>query len=64
MYRKASAQKILLDEQTRNEIDRYKWIESEKAGCDIGFDRAVEEWMKQYGKNLEKKEKKKKVKVS
>jgi hypothetical protein len=25
----------------RDEILRYKWIESEKAGCDIGFERAL-----------------------
>ncbi len=25
----------------REEILRHKWIESEKAGCDIGFERAL-----------------------
>ena len=29
----------------RDEIFRHKWIESEKAGYDIGFDRALMEWI-------------------
>ena len=29
----------------RDEILRHKWIESEKAGHDIGFDRALTDWM-------------------
>lgn len=28
----------------RNEILRHKWIESEKAGRDIGFDDALIDW--------------------
>lgn len=28
----------------RNEILKYKWIESEKVGYDIGFDKALIEW--------------------
>jgi hypothetical protein len=32
----------------RSEILRHKWIESEKAGCDIGFDRALLDWCFQY----------------
>ena len=27
-----------------HEIDTYKWIESEKAGRDIGWERAAHEW--------------------
>lgn len=27
------------------EINKYKWIESEKAGKDIGMERATREWM-------------------
>ncbi len=30
------------------EINKYKWIESEKAGKDIGMERATREWMSQY----------------
>jgi len=29
----------------RDEILRHKWLESEKIGCDIGFDRALVEWV-------------------
>jgi len=29
----------------RDEILRHKWIESEKAGRDIGFERALTDWI-------------------
>jgi hypothetical protein len=29
----------------REEILKYKWIESEKAGYDIGFERALTDWI-------------------
>jgi hypothetical protein len=29
----------------REEILKHKWIESEKAGHDIGFERALTEWI-------------------
>ena len=29
----------------REEILRYKWIESEKVGRDIGFEQALTEWI-------------------
>jgi hypothetical protein len=29
----------------REEILRHKWIESQKAGFDIGFDRALTDWV-------------------
>ena len=32
----------------RDEILRHKWIESEKAGYDIGFDRALIDWIIRY----------------
>jgi len=32
----------------RDEIWRHKWIESEKRGHDIGFDRALLEWVKNH----------------
>ncbi|MEP6673315.1 MAG: hypothetical protein ABJF10_29460 [Chthoniobacter sp.] len=38
----ASYREFLLE---RNEILRHKWIESEKAGCDIGFEKALLEWV-------------------
>lgn len=32
----------------REEILSYKWIESEKAGYDIGFERALLDWTLKY----------------
>lgn len=41
---------LLKDRDILNEINRYKWIESEKAGSDIGFERAAREWVSSYSK--------------
>jgi hypothetical protein len=32
----------------QEEITKYKWIESEKAGKDIGWERAAREWMSKH----------------
>jgi hypothetical protein len=32
----------------REEIEKYRWIESEKAGRDIGWQRASEEWKQKH----------------
>ena len=32
----------------QEEIERYKWIESEKRGYDIGWGRAVQEWQEKH----------------
>lgn len=32
----------------RDEILRHKWIESEKAGSDIGFERALLDWIRKH----------------
>lgn len=32
----------------REEILRHKWIESEKAGRDVGFERALLDWTKRH----------------
>lgn len=32
----------------RDEILRHKWIESEKAGHDIGFEKALLDWVVRY----------------
>jgi hypothetical protein len=32
----------------REEILRHKWIESEKAGFDIGFERALLDWIRNH----------------
>ncbi|MBF0122488.1 MAG: hypothetical protein HQL21_03630 [Candidatus Omnitrophica bacterium] len=39
---------LLKDPLVREEIGRYQWIESEKAGFDIGWQRASEEWVSRY----------------
>ena len=33
------------------EIKKYKWIESEKAGQDIGWERARQEWLAKHFPN-------------
>jgi len=35
----------------REEILRHKWLESEKAGHDIGFERALLDWIVKYRAN-------------
>jgi len=35
----------------REEILKHKWIESEKAGHDIGFERALTDWIMKYRAN-------------
>jgi extradiol dioxygenase family protein len=41
--------RLLDDERVVSEIERYKWIESERLGKDIGKERAAWEWIKAYG---------------
>ncbi|HUJ73149.1 MAG TPA: hypothetical protein VLZ30_12990 [Verrucomicrobiae bacterium] len=38
----------------REEILRHKWLESEKAGCDIGFERALLDWILKHRSNWRK----------
>jgi len=38
----------------REEILRHKWIESEKAGQDIGFERALTDWIIKHRSNWRK----------
>lgn len=35
----------------REEIMKHKWIESEKQGYDIGFEKALTSWMTQHRKD-------------
>lgn len=32
----------------RDEILRHKWLESEKAGADVGFERALLDWIRNH----------------
>jgi len=41
---------LLKDKDVLAEINRYKWLESEKSRSDIGFDRASREWLSAYSK--------------
>lgn len=34
----------------RREILAHKWYESEKAGCDIGWERASIDWLVRFGR--------------
>ena len=38
----------------REEILKHKWIESEKAGRDIGFERALTDWIIKHRSNWRK----------
>tara|TARA_S200002703_G_C3744470_1_gene229030 strand:+ start:97 stop:285 length:189 start_codon:yes stop_codon:yes gene_type:complete len=38
----------------REEILRHKWIESEKKGEDIGFEKALITWVRKYRTNWKK----------
>ena len=43
LLKKSSLYREFLAE--REEILRHKWLESEKAGCDIGFEQALTDWI-------------------
>ena len=43
LLRKSSLYREYMAE--REEILRHKWLESEKAGLDVGFEEALTEWM-------------------
>ena len=40
--------KLLKNKKVIDEINRHRWIESEKAGHDIGFERASVEWLEKF----------------
>ncbi|HSI86650.1 MAG TPA: hypothetical protein VK970_22895 [Candidatus Methylacidiphilales bacterium] len=42
-YKKTALYQEFLAE--RDEILKHKWIESEKAGCDIGWEKALLDWI-------------------
>lgn len=43
-----TARKLLSNKKVVEEIDRHRWIESEKTGQDIGFERASTDWLEQF----------------
>lgn len=42
------AKKLLRNKKVIAEINRHKWLESEIAGYDIGFEMAAEDWLKKH----------------
>jgi len=40
---------LLRNKRVKAEIERYKWLESERNGCDIGIDKASRDWLELYG---------------
>jgi len=42
--------KLLRNKKVIEEINRHKWLESEIAGYDIGFEAAAEDWLKKHAK--------------
>ena len=42
------AKKLLRNKKVIEEINRHKWLESEIAGFDIGFEAAAEDWLKKH----------------
>ncbi|MGF1678152.1 MAG: hypothetical protein ACFCUX_03040, partial [Candidatus Methylacidiphilales bacterium] len=46
LFRNSALYREFLSE--REEILRHKWIESEKAGYDIGFEKALLDWIVQH----------------
>ncbi len=45
---KPGSRELLKDKRVVDEINRHLWIESEKAGYDIGFEKAAEDWLKRF----------------
>ena len=45
---KSGSKELLKDKRVIEEINRHLWIESEKAGYDIGFEKAADDWLKKY----------------
>ena len=39
---------LLSNREVIDEINRHLWIESEKAGRDVGFETAAEDWIKRF----------------
>ena len=40
--------KLMKDKRVVEEINRHKWLESEIAGFDVGFEKAAEDWIENY----------------
>jgi len=45
---KLKNEELLKDDRAQQEINRHRWIESEKVGTDIGFDKAASDWLTRF----------------
>jgi hypothetical protein len=45
---KLNMETLLRDQRVVQEINRYRWLESEICGYDIGFAKAVNDWMARF----------------
>ncbi len=43
-----TAKKLLNNKKVVEEINRHRWIESEKAGHDVGFEQASLDWLERF----------------
>ena len=43
-----TTKKLRNNKKVVEEINRHRWIESEKAGRDIGFERASTDWLERF----------------
>jgi hypothetical protein len=48
LFNLESLRELLRDKRVTEEIHKHLWIESQKAGYSIGYERATEEWLKLY----------------
>ena len=48
VFMNIDAKKLLRNKKVIAEINRHKWLESEIAGYDIGFEAAAEHWLKNH----------------
>ena len=44
------AKQLLKDKRVVDEIQRHLWVESERAGFDIGFEKAAQDWLEKFSK--------------
>ena len=44
----SNLEKLLSDKRVVAEIERHLWIESERMGYDIGYEKAKEDWLKRF----------------
>ena len=45
---KIKNENFLSDPRVVQEIERHRWLESEKAGGDIGWDKASSDWLSRF----------------